>query len=50
MDALKKAEKDGEISEDELRDYSELIQDATDQHIKKIDETVGAKEAEIMQV
>ncbi|MDX9860863.1 MAG: ribosome recycling factor [Rhodospirillales bacterium] len=50
MDALKRAEKDGEISEDEHRDYSELIQEATDQHIKKIDELFGTKEAEIMQV
>lgn len=50
MDALKRAEKEGEISEDEHRDYSELIQEATDQHIKKIDELFGTKEAEIMQV
>ncbi len=50
MDALKRAEKEGEISEDEYRDYGELIQEVTDQHIKKIDDTVGVKEAEIMQV
>ena len=50
MDTLKKAEKDGEISEDEHRDFSEKVQTLTDEHIKKVDETLSAKEAEIMQV
>jgi ribosome recycling factor len=50
MDTLKRAEKDGDISEDEHRDYGEVIQEVTDEHIKKIDELFGSKEAEIMQV
>lgn len=50
MDALKKAEKDGEISEDEHHDFSDKIQALTDEYIKKVDETLGVKEAEIMQV
>ncbi len=50
MDQLKKLEKDGDISEDEQRSRSEEVQKLTDQHIKRIDETLKAKEEEIMQV
>jgi len=50
MDTLKRTEKDGEISEDQHRDYGQQIQELTDAHIKKIDELFSAKEAEIMQV
>jgi ribosome recycling factor len=50
MDALKKAEKDGEISEDELKKWSDKVQTLTDTHIKKIDETLAAKEKDITQV
>ncbi len=50
MDGLKKAEKDGAISQDEHKTLSEKIQQATDQHIKKVDELLATKEKEIMQV
>jgi len=50
MDSLKKLEKDGKISQDELRKYSDEIQHMTDEEIKKIDETLKHKEKEIMQV
>ncbi|MEL6662009.1 MAG: ribosome recycling factor [Pseudomonadota bacterium] len=50
MDALKKMEKDGEISEDEQRGLSDDVQKLTDQHISRIDEALKGKEAEIMQV
>ncbi len=50
LDDLKKAEKGGDISQDELKDYGSRIQDLTDEHIKKIDETLSNKESEIMQV
>ena len=50
MDQLKKAEKDGEISEDEARGLSDSVQKMTDAHISKIDEILKSKEAEIMQV
>lgn len=49
MDEIKHAEKDGAISEDEHRLYSDEIQSLTDQTIKKIDETLSHKEKEIMQ-
>lgn len=50
MDQLKKAEKDGEISEDKARGLSDDVQKLTDKHIGRIDEIVKSKEAEIMQV
>jgi len=50
MDALKKAEKDGEISEDRHRALSDEVQKLTDAFVKRVDEALRAKEAEIMQV
>ena len=50
MDGLKKAEKDGAISQDEQKSLSEKIQQATDQRIRKVDELLAIKEKEIMQV
>ncbi len=49
MDDLKKLEKDGKISKDDHKRHSEEIQKITDDHIKKIDEAVTAKEKEILQ-
>jgi len=50
MDMLKKAEKDGEISEDEHKSWSDKVQKLTDEHIKKVDDTLAAKEKDIKQV
>lgn len=50
MDQLKKAEKSGDISEDDARTLSNDVQKATDDAIKSIDDNLVAKEAEIMQV
>ena len=50
MEALKKSEKDGDISEDEHRRLSDEVQKVTDAHIKKIDENLAAKQKDIMQV
>ncbi len=49
-DQLKKAEKDGDTTEDDLRRSTEEVQKATDQNIKNIDEVVANKEKEIMEV
>jgi ribosome recycling factor len=49
-DDLKKAEKNGEITEDELRGLVEDIQKQTDSHIEKIDAITKDKEKEIMEV
>ena len=50
MDDLKKQEKDNHISEDEAKRNSEQVQKLTDEFVKKIDDTLAHKEAEIMQV
>jgi ribosome recycling factor len=50
MDALKKMEKDGHISQDEQRGHEKDIQAFTDETIKHLDEALAAKEKEIMQV
>jgi ribosome recycling factor len=49
-DALKVAEKAGEISEDKLKGLSKEIQELTDQFIAKIDASLKEKEQDIMQV
>lgn len=50
MDDLKKAEKDGVISQDEHRKMQDEVQKMTDEAIKKVDEALKLKEQEIMQV
>jgi ribosome recycling factor len=50
MDHLKKAEKDGLISEDDHRLQSDRVQKVTDETISMIDSLLGEKEAEIMHV
>lgn len=49
-DELKKAEKAGDISQDEQKKMEAEVQKDTDAAIKRIDETLKAKEVEIMQV
>lgn len=49
-DDLKKLEKSGAITEDDLRSYSEEIQKLTDSNIEKIDTITKDKEKEIMEV
>jgi ribosome recycling factor len=50
MDALKKQQKEGEISEDDYKRYTEKLQKMTDDHIKQIDDLLEQKEQELMQV
>jgi ribosome recycling factor len=50
MEQLKKAEKDGTMSEDQHRQESDAVQKATDAHVKKVDDALAQKEQEIMQV
>ena len=49
-DDLKKAEKAGEMSQDEQKKMETEVQKDTDAAIKRIDEALKTKEAEIMQV
>lgn len=50
MDSLKKMEKDGELSQDEQKKFSEKLQTATDSFVMKVDEGVAAKEKDILKV
>ena len=49
MDQIKKAKADG-MSEDDQKFWESEVQDLTDAHIKKVDETLEGKQEEIMQV
>ena len=49
-DKLKKLEKDGEITEDELKKATEEVQKMTDKYIKEIDTLLAAKEKDIMEI
>lgn len=50
VDALKKAEKAGEFSEDVRKEGEDEIQKVTDAKVKAVDELVSAKEKEILTV
>lgn len=49
-DAIKKMEKAGEMSEDELKDNEDKIQKMTDKYVGLIDKAIDAKSTEIMTV
>lgn len=49
-DQLKKDEKSGDITEDDLRSQTDDVQKATDNSIKDIDQLVADKEKDIMSV
>ncbi|MFD2044134.1 ribosome recycling factor [Ornithinibacillus salinisoli] len=49
-DQLKKAEKNGDLTEDELRIAQDQVQKETDKHIAEIDQLAKNKENEIMEV
>ena len=50
MEALKKAEKDHKISQDEHRHKSDEVQKLTDRYVKQVDEALAHKEKEIKTV
>ncbi len=50
MEAVKKLQKDGEITEDDRIRLEKEIQELTDKYVKSIDEHLERKEAEIMKV
>ena len=49
-DRLKKLEKDGEITEDELKKAQDNVQKMTDKYVKEVDSLLDAKEKDIMAV
>lgn len=50
MDQLKKLQKDGHVSEDDVTLWHDEIQELTDKTIAKIDELLAHKQKEIMQI
>jgi ribosome recycling factor len=50
IEALRRQEKDSEISQDEQRKLQQDIQHLTDEAIRRIDETLAQKDREILQV
>lgn len=50
MDTLKHMEKEGKLSQDDQHIWGDEIQSITDEHIAKIDDTLTAKQQDIMQV
>jgi len=50
MDAVRLLEKQGTITEDELRRAQDDIQKLTDKYVAEIDDMLAEKEVEIMQV
>ncbi len=50
MELLEAAEKDGDVSEDDARHGRTEVQKLTDEFVKRIDQMVAHKEAEVMEV
>ncbi len=50
LDDYKKKKKDGEVTEDDLKEIEKDIQKLTDKYIKEIDDICAAKEKEILEV
>ena len=50
MDAIKKAVKKSEITEDDQRKSEKDLQELTDKYIKKVDELCAKKEKELMEI
>jgi ribosome recycling factor len=50
IETLRKQEKDGDISQDEHKKLEREVQHLTDEHVKRVDETLAQKDKEILQV
>jgi ribosome recycling factor len=50
IEGLKKAQKEGTLTEDELERLEKDVQKLTDDFVKKVDDSLAAKEADIMKV
>ena len=50
MDAIKKAEKKSEITQDDQKEAEKELQELTDKYIKKVDEQCAKKEKELMEI
>ena len=50
MDAFKNDKKNGDITEDDLKEIEKDVQKITDKYVKDIDTSISAKEKEIMEI
>ena len=50
VDFVKKAQKKGELTEDDQKKAEKDIQDLTDKYVKKVDEMCGKKDKELMEI
>ncbi|MFP4642754.1 MAG: ribosome recycling factor [Spirochaetales bacterium] len=50
LDTLKSLEKDGDISEDELKRYEDEMQKLADKYVAKINDLLESKEQEILEI
>ncbi|WCN39123.1 ribosome recycling factor [Aneurinibacillus uraniidurans] len=49
-ESIKKLEKNGDITEDDMKHHQELVQKSTDKYVALVDKTVADKEKEVMEV
>jgi ribosome recycling factor len=49
-DDVKKRQKDGELTEDEMRREQDQVQKLTDEYVHKVDDLLKKKEAEVLEV
>ena len=50
MDTAKKMQKDGGLTEDDLKDAEVQVQKLTDKYVGDVDAQVTAKEADVMKI
>lgn len=50
LEALRKIQKEGKITEDELATAEKEVQKLTDSHVEKIDKSLAVKEAELLKI
>jgi ribosome recycling factor len=50
VEALRRQEKEGELSQDEARRLQQEVQHVTDEYVRRIDEALAQKDREILQV
>ncbi len=50
MEKFKKEQKNGDMTEDDLKNYEKDLQKLTDEYIKEVDKLVAAKEKELFEI
>ena len=50
LDDFKRREKEIGASKDQIHSFNDIVQKITDEFVKKIDDTIAAKEKELMKI